>query len=177
MRIEEQLNDLLLHEAHLSGRREIPKKNKQNFIYGEQMKTFEPQIVAFCCKYCAYAAADLAGSMRLSYPSNVKIVQLPCTGRVDIFHLLKAIEEGADGVYVAGCLEGECHFLKGNLRARKKVEYVKKILAELGIEAERVEMYNLSSAMGPRFAEIAREMTERIKELGPTPVCTAEAAY
>jgi F420-non-reducing hydrogenase iron-sulfur subunit len=140
---------------------------------GEQMDTFEPQIVAFCCKYCAYAAADLAGSMRLSYPSNVKIVQLPCTGRVDITHLLKAIEDGADGVYVAGCLEGECHFLKGNFRARKKVEYVKRTLAELGIEPERVEMYNLSSAMGPRFAEIAREMTERIKALGPSPVRTA----
>ncbi len=139
------------------------------------MKTFEPQIVAFCCKYCAYAAADLAGSMRLSYPPNVKIVQLPCTGRVDITHLLKAIEDGADGVYVAGCLEGECHFLKGNLRARKKVEYVKKTLVELGIEPERVEMYNLSSAMGPRFAEIAQEMTEKIRSLGPSPIRMAEA--
>jgi F420-non-reducing hydrogenase iron-sulfur subunit len=136
------------------------------------MEPFEPQIVAFSCKYCAYAAADLAGSMRLSYPPNVKIVQLPCTGRIDITHLLKAIEDGADGVYVAGCLEGECHFLQGNFRARKKVEYVKKTLVELGIEPERVEMYNLSSAMGPRFAEIAQEMTDRIKVLGPSPVRT-----
>jgi len=134
------------------------------------MDTFEPQIVAFCCKYCAYAAADLAGSMRLSYPANVKIIQLPCTGRVDIIYLLKAIEDGADGVYVAGCLEDECHFLKGNIRARKKVEYVKKTLEELGIEPERVEMYNLSSAMGPRFAEIAQEMTEKIRALGPSPL-------
>ncbi len=133
---------------------------------------FEPQIVAFCCKYCAYAAADLAGSMRLSYPPNVKVIQLPCTGRVDIIHLLKAVEDGADGVYVAGCLEGECHFLKGNLRARKKVHYVKKTLEELGLEPGRVEMFNLSSAMGPRFAEIASEMTQRIKELGPSPVRT-----
>jgi coenzyme F420-reducing hydrogenase delta subunit len=133
---------------------------------------FEPQIVAFCCKYCAYAAADLAGSMRLSYPPNVKVIQLPCTGRVDIIHLLKAVEDGADGVYVAGCLEGECHFLKGNLRARKKVNYVKKTLQEIGIEPERVEMFNLSSAMGPRFAEIAHEMTQRIKDLGPSPVGT-----
>ncbi|HIJ57293.1 MAG TPA: hydrogenase iron-sulfur subunit [Deltaproteobacteria bacterium] len=133
---------------------------------------FEPQIVAFCCKYCAYAAADLAGSMRLSYPPNVKVIQLPCTGRVDILHLLKAVEDGADGVYVAGCLEGECHFLKGNLRARKKVNYVKKTLEEIGIEPERVEMFNLSSAMGSRFAEIANEMTQRIKDLGPSPVGT-----
>lgn len=131
---------------------------------------FEPQILAYCCKYCAYAAADLAGSMRLEYPPNVKVIQLPCSGRVDMLHLLEAIEKGADGVYVAGCLEGECHFVEGNLKTRKKVEMVKKALEAAGIEPERVEMYNLSSAMGPRFAEIALEMTERIRTLGPTPV-------
>jgi F420-non-reducing hydrogenase iron-sulfur subunit len=136
------------------------------------MDTFEPQIVAFCCKYCAYAAADLAGSMRLSYPPNIKVIQIPCTGRVDIIHMLRAIEDGADGVYVAGCLEGECHFLTGNLRARKKLKYVKRTLVELGIEPERVEMFNLSSAMGTRFAEIAEEMTQRIKKLGPSQVRT-----
>ena len=81
---------------------------------------FEPQILAYRCKYCAYAAADLAGSMRLTYPPDVKIIQLPCSGRVDTLHLLKAIENGADGVYVAGCLEGECHFVEGNLKTRKK---------------------------------------------------------
>jgi F420-non-reducing hydrogenase iron-sulfur subunit len=131
---------------------------------------FEPRILAYCCKYCAYAAADLAGSMRLNYPANVKIVQLPCSGRVDMLHLLKAIEKGADGVYVAGCLEGECHFLEGNLKTRKKVEAVKKALQSAGIEPQRVEMFNLSSAMGPRFAEIAEEMTERIRTLGPSPL-------
>jgi F420-non-reducing hydrogenase iron-sulfur subunit len=131
---------------------------------------FEPQILAYCCKYCAYAAADLAGSMRLDYPPNVKIIQLPCSGRVDILHLLKAIEEGADGVYVAGCLEGECHFLEGNLKTRKKVEAAKKALESAGIEPQRIEMFNLSSAMGPRFAEIAQEMTERIRTLGQTPL-------
>lgn len=131
---------------------------------------FEPQIVAFCCKYCAYAAADLAGSMRLNYPSNIKIVQLPCSGRVDMLHMLKAIEEGADGVCVAGCLEGECHFVEGNLKTKKKVQAVKKVIESAGIEPERVEMFNLSSAMGPRFAEIAEEMTERVRSLGPTPV-------
>jgi F420-non-reducing hydrogenase iron-sulfur subunit len=137
---------------------------------------FEPRILAFCCKYCAYAAADLAGSMRLSYPTNIKVIQVPCTGRVDIIHLLRAIEDGADGVYVAGCLEGECHFIEGNLRARKRVNYVKEVLKDIGIEPERVEMYNLSSAMGPRFAEIAQEMTQKIKELGPSPVKVNQAA-
>ena len=138
--------------------------------------TFEPRILACCCKYCAYAAADLAGSMRLSYPTNIKIIQVPCTGRVDVVYLLRAIEDGADGVYVAGCMEGECHFLEGNLRARKRVNYVKGVLEEIGIEPERVEMFNLSSAMGPRFAEIAHEMTQRIKELGPSPLGMKPAA-
>ncbi len=114
--------------------------------------------------------------MRLSYPADIKVIQVPCTGRVDILHLLNAIEDGADGVYVAGCLEGECHYIKGNLKARKKVEYVQKTLAELGIEPERVAMYNLSSAQGARFAEIANEMVETIKALGPTPVKAAQTA-
>ncbi len=138
--------------------------------------SFDPRIVAFCCKYCAYAAGDLAGSMRLLYPANIRIIQVPCTGRVDIVHLLKAIEDGADGVYVAGCLEGECHFLTGNIKTRKKVAYVKKTLEEIGIEPGRVEMFNLSSAMGPRFAEIAREMTERIAALGPNMAAVPKAA-
>jgi F420-non-reducing hydrogenase iron-sulfur subunit len=114
--------------------------------------------------------------MRLSYPPEVKVLQVPCTGRVDIIHLLNAIEDGADGVYVAGCLEGECHYKTGNLRTRKRVEYVKKVLTDIGIEPERVEMFNLSSAQGQRFADIAKEMVEKIKELGPSPVKNDMAA-
>ncbi len=133
-------------------------------------ETFEPKILAFCCKFCAYAAADLAGSMRLNYPANVKVIQVPCTGRVDVLHLMKAIEDGADGVYIAGCLEGECHFLRGNLRARKRINYVKDIISRIGLDPERIEMFNLSSAMGPRFAEIANEMTDRIQKIGPSPI-------
>ena len=114
--------------------------------------------------------------MRLQYPTNIRVVVVPCTGRVDVIHLLKTIEEGADGVYVAGCMEGDCHFLTGNLKAKKRVARVKKILTDLGIEPERVEMYNLSAAQGPRFAEIAREMTERIRAMGPSPVRTEEKA-
>ena len=114
--------------------------------------------------------------MRLSYPSNIKIIQVPCSGRVDILHLLKAIEDGADGVYVAGCLEGECHYLTGNYKARRRVNYVKKTLEEIGLEPERVEMFNLSAGQGPRFAEIANEMNDRIKELGPSPLNIKKAA-
>jgi len=132
------------------------------------MSSFEPRIVAFCCTYCAFAAADLAGALRLSYPTNVRIIRLPCTGKIDVLHILRAFEDGADGVFVAGCLEGNCHFLKGNLWARKRVEYAKQLLKEAGIEGERLKMYNMSSSMGGRFAEVAREMTEHIRKLGPS---------
>ena len=131
------------------------------------MSEFEPKIVAYCCNFCAFAAADLAGAMRVQYPPNVRIILLPCTGKVDAIHLMKAFEDGADGVFVAGCLEGECHYLEGNLRAKKRVAYVKRLLAEVGTDPQRVEMFNLSSAMGGRFAEIVEEMTERIRKLGP----------
>ena len=107
--------------------------------------------------------------MRLQYPTNVEIIRVPCTGRVDIIHLLKALEDGADGVYVAGCEEGDCHYLTGNLKARKRVNYVKKVLEDLGVEPERVAMYNLSAAQGPRFVEIAKEFTDIVKGLGPSP--------
>ena len=110
--------------------------------------------------------------MRLDYPANIKVVRIPCTGKVDLLHILKAFESGADGVYVAGCLEGECNFLTGNLRAKKRVMYAKELLEEVGISGERVEMYNLSAAEGGRFAQIAREMTDRIRGLGPSPIRT-----
>ncbi len=136
---------------------------------------FEPKIVAFCCHYCAYTAADLAGSMRLQYPPNIRIIRLPCTGKVDVLHLLRAFEDGADGVYVAGCMEGDCHFINGNFRAKKRVHYAKKLLDEIGFGGDRLEMFNMSAAMGPRFAEVAREMVERIKKLGPSPIKKAKA--
>lgn len=130
------------------------------------MNDFNPQIVAFCCNYCAYAAADLAGTMKLEYPSNIKIVRLPCSGKVDVIYLLKAFENGADGVFVAGCEEGNCHFLEGNIIAKKRVNYAKGLLSEIGIEKERLEMFNLSASQGRKFAQIAREFTERIEKLG-----------
>ena len=130
----------------------------------------EPIILAFCCHYCAYAAADLAGSMRLRYPSTVRVLRLPCTGKIEVNYILAAFERGVDGVIVAGCLEGGCHFLEGNLRARRRVERAKQLLAEIGIEPQRLEMFNLSSAEGPRFAQIVTEMTQRLAQLGPSPL-------
>lgn len=131
---------------------------------------FEPLIVAFCCHYCAYAAADLAGVMRLQYPPNIRVIKLPCSGTVDILHILKAFEQGADGVLVAGCLKGGCHFIEGNVRAEKRVEQASAILDEVGLGGERVEMFFMSSSEGPRFAEVAREMTEKVRKLGPSPI-------
>jgi coenzyme F420-reducing hydrogenase delta subunit len=108
--------------------------------------------------------------MRLSYPTSIKIVKLPCTGKIDVLYLLKAFQSGADGVYVAGCMEGDCHYLTGNLRAKKRVEYTQKILDEVGVGGERLAMYNMSAAQGARFVEVAQEMTEKIIKLGPSPI-------
>ena len=108
--------------------------------------------------------------MRLQYPDTIRIVSVPCTGKVDLIHLLRSFEKGADGAYVVGCLEGECRYNSGNFRARKRVEQAQKILESIGIGGERVQMYNLSSSEGPKFAQFATEMTERIADLGPNPI-------
>jgi len=108
--------------------------------------------------------------MRLDYPSNIKIIRVPCTGKVDVMHLLRAIQKGADGVYAVGCLEGTCHYNEGNFRARERVEHVQTLLEEIGLEGDRVRMYNLSSGEGPTFAAYAKEMTDQIKSLGPNPL-------
>lgn len=131
---------------------------------------FEPQLIAFCCNYCAYAAADLAGASRIQYPPNVRIVLLPCTGKLDVLYVLKAFENGADGIMVAGCLEGTCHYLEGNTNAKRRVEYLKQLLDQIGVGGERIEMFHMSSAMGAAFAEAVTQMTERVRNLGPNPV-------
>ena len=140
------------------------------------MENFEPVIVAFCCHYCAYTAADTAGSQRLAYPPNVKIVRVPCSGKVDALHIMKALEKGADGVYVAGCLDGDCHFKCGNINAAKRVAYVKKILDQIGIGGERIEMFSMSAGMGELFARTASEFTEKIRSLGANPAWAAPNA-
>lgn len=108
--------------------------------------------------------------MRLEYPPNIKIILVPCTGKVDAIHLLRTVQKGADGVYLVGCLEGACHYKQGNIRARERVEYVRMLLDEIGIESDRIRMYNLSSGEGPTFARYAKEMTDHIRELGPSPL-------
>jgi F420-non-reducing hydrogenase iron-sulfur subunit len=131
---------------------------------------FEPRVLAFCCHYCAYAAADLAGTMRIQYPPNVRIIRTPCTGRLETEYFLKALENGADGVLIAGCLEGGCHFTSGNLYARRRVTYVRDMLAEMGFEKERLRMVNISAAMARPLADAIIDMVETVRKLGPNPV-------
>lgn len=113
--------------------------------------------------------------MRIQYPDGLRIIRVPCTGKVDLIHILRAMEKGADGVCLVGCMEGSCHFERGNLMARRRVEEAARILDAVGVGGGRVKMYNLSAGEGPRFAEIAAEMTETIKGLGPNPIGAAPA--
>ena len=133
---------------------------------------FEPLIVAFCCNFCPSCSVDMAGAAKLQYPSNIRIIKVPCIGTVGIIHILKALENGADGVCLMGCLEGNCEYSAGNLRARKRVQYVKELLGKLSIEKERLGIYNLAAAEAHGFCELAREVTETVRTLGPIPLKT-----
>lgn len=137
---------------------------------GKESTAFEPKILAFCCHYCAYSSADLAGSMRIQYPPNVRIIRTPCTGRLESEYFMKALEYGADGVLIAGCLEGGCHFIEGNLCAKRRVNYVRELLDEIGLDKERLRMVNVSAAMARPLADIIVDMTETIRKLGPNPL-------
>lgn len=133
-------------------------------------ETFEPEITAFMCIYCGYMAADTASALRIQYPANVKLIKLPCTGKTDPRYILKAFEEGADGVYVVACPMGNCHHVRGNVRGLARVERTKGLLDEIGLNGERLDMFFMSGGQGKTFADAAREMTERIKGLGPNPL-------
>jgi F420-non-reducing hydrogenase iron-sulfur subunit len=131
---------------------------------------WQPEIIAFCCNYCAYAAADLAGSRRMQYPSNVRVVHVPCTGKLEMEHILAAFEKGIDGVLIAGCLEGGCHFIEGNLRAKKRSAYLREMLDQIGVGRDRLRMVNLSAAMAPTFVERVKEIVATVESLGPNPL-------
>ena len=131
---------------------------------------WKPEIIAFCCNYCAYAAVDLAGSRRMQYPSNVRVMHVPCTGKIEMEHILSAFEKGIDGVLIAGCLEGGCHFLEGNLRAKKRSEYLRDMLDQIGVGRERLRMVNLSATMAPTFVKRVREIVQTVESLDPNPL-------
>ncbi len=131
------------------------------------VKNWEPKIVTFLCNWCSYAGADLAGVSRLQYPHNIRIIRVPCSGRVNPFYILKVLQNGIDGVLVSGCHPGDCHYISGNLVARRKFALLKNFLGYIGIEPERVQFSWVSAAEGGRFVDIIKKVTGEIKELGP----------
>lgn len=131
--------------------------------------TFEPRIVAFLCNWCTYTGADLAGTSRLQYPPNIRIIRLMCSGAVDVSYVLKPLLDGADGVLIGGCHPGDCHYQEGNYKARRRVAILEETLASLGLEKERVRLRWISASEGGKFARTVRDFTEELRVLGPNP--------
>lgn len=134
------------------------------------MGDFEPSVVAFLCNWCSYAGADLAGTSRLKYPPNVRSIRVMCSGRVDPVFVLDAIKEGIDGVLVAGCHPGDCHYQSGNYKTNRKVKLIKKMLAELNIDPKRVRFEFISASEGQKFADVVTDFVGQLKEMGPNPL-------
>jgi len=128
---------------------------------------WEPKVVAFLCNWCSYAGADLAGVSRIQYPPNVRIIRVPCSGRINPAFLLRALQNGADAVLVSGCHPGDCHYISGNLAARRKFALLKDLLQYAGIEPERVQFTWVSASEGGRFAAIVEKVVEQVRKLGP----------
>lgn len=132
--------------------------------------TFEPKIIAFCCNWCSYAGADLAGGMRLKYSSNIRPIRVMCSGRISPHFIIKAFQEGADGVLVTGCHIGDCHYMKGNYITAKRVAILKELLNFIGISAERLRLEWIAASEGDKFARVADEFTGKIRSLGPSDI-------
>jgi F420-non-reducing hydrogenase iron-sulfur subunit len=130
---------------------------------------FEPLLIGFCCNWCSYAGADLAGVSRLQYPPNLRIIRVMCSGMVHPNQVMDALTKGADGVLVCGCHPGDCHYQEGNLKAEARADAIKLMLQDFGIEEDRFRLEWVSASEGPRFAQVVTEMTEKLKELGPSP--------
>lgn len=134
----------------------------------EKLKRFEPKIVGFLCNWCAYEGADAAGRARRTYPANLRVVRLLCSGRMDPHFILEAFKQGADGVMVLGCHPGECHYKEGNFQALKRTALLKKVLPQLGIEEQRLRLEWISTSEAEKFAKIVSEMVQGVRELGPS---------
>jgi coenzyme F420-reducing hydrogenase delta subunit len=131
---------------------------------------YEPTIVAFLCNWCTYTAADLAGTSRLVYPANVKIIRMMCSGMVDSKYVLKAFLEGADGVLIGGCWPGDCHYIDGNMKARRRVALLHEVIDQFGIDRERLWLRWVAASEGNMFVEVVEEMTRKLREMGPNPL-------
>ena len=140
------------------------------------MAAYSPHIVGFACNWCCYAGADLAGTSRLKYPANLRIIRVMCSGRIDPQFILRAFKEGADGVFIGGCHPGDCHYVSGNYKAQKRILLLKNLLAGLGIEPERLELEWVSASEGQRFADAVTKFTAKMAELGPAGLNAPAAA-
>ena len=133
-------------------------------------KDFEPNIIGFLCNWCSYAGADLAGTSRIKYPSNIKSIRVMCSGRVDPIFILEALKKGADGVLVAGCHPGDCHYQSGNYKTNRRIKLLKKFLDEMGIETNRVRFEYISASEGQKFAAVVTDFVDELKKIGPNPI-------
>ena len=140
---------------------------EEQAIAEEIQETYEPRIVAFCCNWCSYAGADLAGTTRLQYPANVKIIRVMCSGRVDPAFVLKAFALGADGVIVAGCHPSDCHYINGNEKTALRGDFLSEFLEETGIEPQRFRVEWIAGSEGQKFANVVKEMVSELQKLGP----------
>ena len=150
--------------AHIEGEGRQQTRTEPAPVTGDG---WQPTILGFACNWCSYAGADLAGTSRLSYPSNMKVIRVMCSGRVDPSLILKAFSLGIDGVLVTGCHFGDCHYIAGNYKAGRRIELTRNIIEGLGIEPDRLQLSWVSASEGARFAEVVTEFTERIRALGP----------
>ncbi len=130
---------------------------------------FDPLIISFCCNWCSYTGADLAGVSRLQYPTNYRIVRVMCSSMVHPNLVIDALTKGADGVIICGCHPGDCHYEDGNLKTEKRADAIFLMLEDFGLEPERFRLEWVSASEGPKFAKVAKEFTEQIKKLGPSP--------
>ncbi len=135
-----------------------------------EKENFEPKIVGFLCNWCSYAGADLAGVSRIQYPPNIRAIRVMCSGRVDPIFVLEAFNDGADGVLIAGCHQGDCHYISGNYKTEARVALLRKVLEDFGIEPERLRLEWVSASEGDKFASIVGDMVQKLKKLGPNPV-------
>ena len=131
---------------------------------------FEPKIIGFCCNWCAYAGADLAGINRNQYPPNIRMIRVMCSGTIEPLYVVKAFKEGADGVFIGGCHPGDCHYQNGNYKTQRRIVLLKRAISEIGLDPRRIRLEWISAAEGQRFARVITEFTEEMRKLGPNPL-------
>jgi F420-non-reducing hydrogenase iron-sulfur subunit len=141
----------------------------------DMTKEFEPNIIGFLCNWCSYAGADLAGTSRMKYPPNIKSIRVMCSGRVDPVFVLEALRKGADGVLVAGCHPGDCHYQSGNYKANRRMKLLKKLLEEMAVDPGRLRFEYISASEGAKFASVVTEFVDQLKKMGPNPLKEVKA--